>query len=524
MATLHERILALGQAGQFAEARVLCRRLVQKKPGDRRAWVLLGNVELQLGQAQAAQTALQRALALGRSDDPEVLGLLGVAHSQSGDLATGIGYLQRALQAAPTAAETRYNLALALQKNGEGERAQAEYEILVRQVPHHGRGWLQLGHLAYHRHQKETAAQHYQRALTVEPSLAEAHLHWGLCCWEKQDWEEARQACERALALKPTAAAHNLMGAIYERLRQAQPALHHYQQARICDPDSLEALVNLANVHRQLENVNQAMALYQEVLQREPRHLGALDGLIQVQMQTCTWDGITALWQRFREAISEGAGSLSPLSTLYGPEDAPFVKTVAAKVVADLTHTYSPPNWEPIAPPAPQLRLGYLSGDFRYHAVAHLMAGLFAHHDRSQFRVYAYSLGPNDGSDYRHKLQRDADEFRDLQGQTPAAIARTVHQDGIHILIDLAGYTDYGSPQTLLQRPAPILVHYLGYPGTLGLTDYLIADPVVVPFERTGDYLEAIAYLPRCYQINHNQQPVPIPGDRRALRRANGLP
>jgi predicted O-linked N-acetylglucosamine transferase (SPINDLY family) len=528
MSIPYDRILALGQAGKFREAHTLCQRLVKKKPGDRRAWLLLGNLELQLGQAAAAQKALQRALALGPANDPEVLGLLGVAHSQSGDLAAGIDYLRQALGAAPTAVETRYNLALALQKNGEGAAAQTEYETLVQQEPHHGRGWLQLGHLARHQNQWLTAESHYQRALTVEPALAEAHLHRGMCRWEAQDWDGARQACERAIALQPTAAAHNLLGAIYERLEQAQPALHHYRQALSWDPQQPEARLNLANAHRRLEDFANAAALYEELLQQNPHNLSAVDGLLQVRMQTCTWNGITELWERFWQELPQTPASISPLSALYLPGDAHQQKIVADKVSASLkqglTERRDRLAWSAVPPPAPQLRLGYLSGDFRYHAVAHLMAGLFAHHDRTQFQVYAYSLGPDDDSEYRQKLQRDADVFRDLRGQNPEAIAQTIHQDGIHLLIDLAGYTDYGSPQTLLLRPAPIQVHYLGYPGTLGLTDYLMADPVVVPPDLTTAYLEAIAYLPRCYQINHNQQPVPTLGDRAALRRANGLP
>ncbi len=527
MATPYDRILALGKAGQFAEARILCRRLVQKKPGDRRAWLLLGNVELQLGESRAAQTALQRALALGQAEDPEVLGLLGVAHSQTGDWATGIGYLRKALAVVPTAAETRYNLALALQKSGDGAAAQREYERLVQQVPHHGRGWVQLGHLARQQHQWLTAERHYQQALTVEPTLAEAHLHWGMCRWEAQDWAGARQACERAIALQPTAAAHNLLGAIYERLEQAQPALHHYRQALTYEPQQMEARLNLANAYRRLEDFANAAALYQELLQENPHHLSAVDGLLQVRMQICDWDGIAVLWERFWQELPQTPASISPLSALYLPGDAHQQKIVADKVSAGLKQTLAERGDRlprPTVPPPPPLRLGYLSGDFRYHAVAHLMAGLFAHHDRAQFQVYAYSLGPDDGSEYRQKLQRDADVFRDLRGQTPEAIAQTIHQDQIHILIDLAGYTDYGSPQTLLLRPAPVLVHYLGYPGSLGLTDYLIADPVVVPPDGTSAYLEAIAYLPHCYQINHHQQPVPILGDRNSLRCENGLP
>ena len=49
-------------------------------------------------------------------------------------------------------------------------------------------------------------------------------------------------------------------------------------------------------------------------------------------------------------------------------------------------------------PPAPahqpgeRWRIGYLSADFRNHAMGNLLHGLFACHDRQRYEVFAYSL------------------------------------------------------------------------------------------------------------------------------------
>jgi hypothetical protein len=62
----------------------------------------------------------------------------------------------------------------------------------------------------------------------------------------------------------------------------------------------------------------------------------------------------------------------------------------------------------------------------------------------------------------------------------------------------------------LARRPAPIQVHYLGYPGTVagGLVDYLIGDPIVTPREHASDYAEALAVLPDTYQVNDRERPI----------------
>jgi predicted O-linked N-acetylglucosamine transferase (SPINDLY family) len=62
----------------------------------------------------------------------------------------------------------------------------------------------------------------------------------------------------------------------------------------------------------------------------------------------------------------------------------------------------------------------------------------------------------------------------------------------------------------LALRPAPIQVHYLGYPGTTGadFIDYLIGDPVVTPPDRQALYREQLVILPDCYLATDNSQPV----------------
>ncbi len=71
-------------------------------------------------------------------------------------------------------------------------------------------------------------------------------------------------------------------------------------------------------------------------------------------------------------------------------------------------------------------------------------------------------------------------------------------------------------------RPAPIQLHWLGFPGSIGadFLDYFIADPIVLPRGSADPYSEKIARLPRCYQINDDRQEIgPIPS-----RAEAGLP
>ena len=185
------------------------------------------------------------------------------------------------------------------------------------------------------------------------------------------------------------------------------------------------------------------------------------------------------------------------------------------------TSTLAPPGIAPEPRPLNEgrLRIGYLSSDFHAHATAYLAAGLFEAHDRERFEIFAYSSGRDDRSAMRERLVRGFDRFVDAGGWPAMRLAQTIRDDAIDILVDLKGHTEGAAPAVLALRPAPISVHYLGYPGTLGgdLVDYLIGDPIVTPPAHADDYAETLVLLPRSYQINDYDRPIAESPTRQSL-------
>ncbi len=224
--------------------------------------------------------------------------------------------------------------------------------------------------------------------------------------------------------------------------------------------------------------------------------------------------------QRFRAGVASGARNLSPFAFLSLPSTRAEQRQCAQTWAAELATVEPLPRRRVLA--GGRLRIGYLSGDFHSHATAFLAAGLFERHDRSRFEIFAYSTGLDDGTPMRARLVQAFDRFVDVRGLHPVAIADAIRSDTIDILVDLKGHTEGALPLVLARRPAPIQVHYLGYPGTLaaGLVDFLIGDRFVTPPEHAADYAESIALLPDSYQINDRERPIGETPPREAL----GLP
>mgnify|MGYP003694562883 CR=1 FL=1 len=172
--------------------------------------------------------------------------------------------------------------------------------------------------------------------------------------------------------------------------------------------------------------------------------------------------------------------------------------------------------------PGSRLRIGYLSSDLHDHATAHLAAGLFERHDRSTTEICAYSYGIADASAMRARLVRGFDRWVDLADMSDDAAANRIRNDGIDVLVELKGHTVGNRLGIVCRRPAPIQIHYLGFPGTLGL------DAISQPCRRRGGHScrrrgrlqETLLRMPHCYQVNDDRRALPAVPARSAL----GLP
>ena len=134
--------------------------------------------------------------------------------------------------------------------------------------------------------------------------------------------------------------------------------------------------------------------------------------------------------------------------------------------------------------PAPErrLRIGYLSPDFRKHSVAHFFEPIISHHDHAAVEVYCYHCCPIH-DEITARIKSAADRWIECSQLTDRELAAQIEADGIDILVDLAGYTTGSRVTSLVQKPAPIQITYLGYPATTGLRsiDYRLTDAVSDP-------------------------------------------
>ena len=135
-----------------------------------------------------------------------------------------------------------------------------------------------------------------------------------------------------------------------------------------------------------------------------------------------------------------------------------------------------------------KIRVGYVSPDFRNHAVCHLVSDLIKTHNRDEFEIIGYGISFYDQSECRAEITSNFDSFYSLEKSKTTDIIKQIRTDQLDVIVDLAGYTS-GFIQTLFNRiSGPLIINYLGYPGTTGHPqyDYILGDPIVTPWKTTN--------------------------------------
>ena len=121
-------------------------------------------------------------------------------------------------------------------------------------------------------------------------------------------------------------------------------------------------------------------------------------------------------------------------------------------------------------------------------------------------------MAPDDNTTFRQKVARGAEHFIDLS-QVPdnGKAADRIYNDGIHILVNMNGYTKGARNEIFALKPAPIQVMWLGYPGTSGAPymDYIVTDAQTSPLRLASQYSEKLAYMPNTFFIGDHKQMFP---------------
>ncbi len=137
------------------------------------------------------------------------------------------------------------------------------------------------------------------------------------------------------------------------------------------------------------------------------------------------------------------------------------------------------------------------------------MTDVFEEHDRNHFEIFAYYCGIDRVDPTRLRIKDSADHWTEINGLSDEQAAAKIREDEVDILVDLNGYTKDARTRVFSFGPAPIVVNWFGFPGTMGTPyhHYIIADEHIIPKGSEIYYSEKVERL-SCYQPNDRKRKV----------------
>ena len=345
----------------------------------------------------------------------------------------------------------------------------------------------------------QKAAHLYRDIIRADPRNYEALRRLGFLHGQCGQWEEAQYFMGKAIEVNPASAdAYLLRGTALQRLMRHEDAVFCFDRAVGLNPNFAEARLNRASALFRLRRYEDAAAEYGRLIDIDPDYPFALGNRLFCQMQVCDWHSLDRDSATILTGLRAGKRIVAPFDSKalsFSAED----ELICAHIwTTDQYATPIAPLYSAERYRHEKIRVAYLSADFRESPVASLLAGVFESHDSMRFEIIGVSLGPDDRSTMRARLQRTFAQFIDAKSLSDFEIASRLKQMEIDIAVDLMGFTEGCRPGIFKLRPAPIQVNYLGYPGSLGTDfhDYIIADLTIIPEEARHHYAEKIVHLP----------------------------
>ena len=354
------------------------------------------------------------------------------------------------------------------------------------------------------------------------PDSSPAWFNFGVILAGENLKSQAQACYVKALSLKRDfwQAAANLAN-LLEAEGKEEEAIDIYRQFLPLDIDT-EGKLHIRNqLGRLVENRRdfpEATQLYYESLSIDPNQDGPFQHWFNVRQKQCEWP-----LETFVKPITTGdlAEKIGPIASMAYFDDPALLSQACTSWIERFKKGK---NYRHLADRKynhQKLRVGYLSCDFRAHAVCFLNCQMFSLHNRDQFEIFGFDFSKEEDTPWRKMVIQGMDHHIPIHSLDDETAATLIRKFEIDILVDLVGLTSGARPGILLYKPAPIQVSYLGFLGPVGMPeiDYIVCDDYVIPPDQAHHYGAKPLYVP-FYQVNNQlRASAPIP-----TRESLGLP
>lgn len=433
------------------------KRALDLKPDYTDALNNLGTVLLSTNRIDEASNIFSKILEKNPVDFNALCNSASILYKQE-KYEESIEIYQKALKIDPTNANIYHDIGLSLEFQNKIDEALEYFKKAVEHKPDYIDAILNMGNIYRHKGKQNEALSCYLKIKSIEPNEF-ACVGSAFIYIEQGRHEESLMEIEYADRMFPDSCRlKNFLGTIYNRVIKFEEALKCYNRAIELDPEQAEAYANKAATLKNLGKTDEAIETIKIALALSPNEAWIYTNLL-----------LTMLY----------ASSVSP-------EELAETARQFGKKIAD-QHLRNRPFLHDKDPDR-RLKIGYVSPDFRSHAVRYFLSPIYEH-DTKNFELFAYSKTETE-DEITEMIKGHFDHWRDIKYLNSDDAADLIEKDKIDILVDPAGHTANNGLMIFAIKPAPIQITWLGYTATTGIKamDYRITDIYAEPVGMT-EYL-----------------------------------
>ncbi|GJG94150.1 tetratricopeptide repeat protein [Cupriavidus pauculus] len=311
---------------------------------------------------------------------------------------------------------------------------------------------------------------------------------------------EALQIAQAGLAKWPgDVALQGLTGMLLVRQDNPDEARPLLERALEVRPDDTNLLLSMARVHSMMNERPAAQALYQRLVEADPTNYIAFSNLGNERRANGDPAGGLQAYRMARHGNPSLVTNRSNvLLGMLSAEDttAQTLRAEAEDFAAMLARDTVAASG-PLGSTSPRIRIGFLSADLSWHAVAYFLIPLIANIDRNLFDVFLFRMNRKQDK-LTEKLEQYATAMIDVSRLSTLDTVQRIRREQIDVMVDLGGYTGHSPLLVLSHRVAPVQMTWLGFPGTTGMPsiDYRISDWVGDPEGAESHYSEKLLRAP----------------------------
>lgn len=337
--------------GEYRAAVIQLKNALQENPDNLQARLLLAGIQLETGDAAAAEKEFRQARRLGAKREDWITGLAQALLRQR-EFEQLLQQIEPADDDAPALqADILVLRGQAMMAKGQSKEAEARFRRALDRDDKHLDAHLGLAQLALNAGDQETAGRHvdtaleidsrsfsarfikaqilatgneeqaadwYDRALEIRPGAISARLGKARFLITQGDFDAARSVVEQLQQLLPESSeVLHLTGLIEFNAGNYTPALEAFNQVLAARPKFAPAMLFLGTIHYQQGDLDQARLYLHDYLDYVPGHMPARQMLGGIYLRQGQAKEAIEVLLPAAEAAGDNAGYLALLGVAY---------------------------------------------------------------------------------------------------------------------------------------------------------------------------------------------------------------